>query len=293
MRERHRNEPLASVTSADIKAIRDALTAARLEGKIGAKRAFNVWSFAVKAPLSRVFTDDDPKYGTLRVGSFAANPAHGIKPPVSGGDLEEDERERQALDPAEAAALLACVAIPVDARRLYAWALSDRSPSRRALRATVVRRPRRCHQGASHARHEGRRRHDDDPQDAGERRDVPIHPHLRPLVDAMRGAGRVFPIARARDVESRVAELREHLATAGIDRDDLPTGTASLRPFELPELPDDIRDVLRAQRLRQRLDRRLARSRREDDRRQALREGYRTAHRRRLPCPGGGPSHQD
>lgn len=61
-------------------------------------------------------------------------------------------------------------------------------------------------------------------------RDVPIHPHLVPMIEAMRSSGRVFPVARVRDVEGRVAELR-------------------------------------ALGLRQRLDRCVARSRAEDDRR--------------------------
>lgn len=223
---------MLSVTPEDIKAIRDGLTRARLDGKISAKRALNIWSTVVKAPFSRAFTDDDPKYASVRVGAYAANPAHdGIKPPVSRDDCSEDERERQALEPSEGLALLACDAIPVETRRFYAWAMLTglRPAELYGLtwadvrdRVIKVQRGRDMKSGD-----------DGDTKTRASVRDVPIHPHLEPLVKAMRGQGRVFPVARVRDVEAHAGELRGHLALAGITRPELTDGTATLRPFDV------------------------------------------------------------
>lgn len=228
---------MLGITTEDIKAIRDNLTRARLDGKISAKRALNVWSTVVKAPFSRAFTDDDPKYSSVRVGPYAANPAHdGIKPPVSPADCSEDERERQALEPSEALALLSLESIPVETRRFYAWAmLTGLRPSElygldwADVRDRVIKVQRgRDMKSGDDGRTKSR---------AGVR-DVPIHPHLEPLIKAMRGQGRVFPIAleRIRDVEGHAAELRAHLTAAGVTRAELHNGTDTLRPFDVRSL---------------------------------------------------------
>lgn len=222
---------MAAITVADIKAIRDNLTALRLEGKISGKRGMNIWSTVVKAPLSRAFTDDDPKYTSVRVGPFASNPASGIKPPASRADCADDERERQALDPSEAVVLLSCEEIPIDTRRRYAWAMFTglRPAELYGLtwadvreRVIKVQRGRDMKTGV-----DGRTK------TKASVRDVPIHPHLAPLIDAMRGTGRVFPIDRVREVEHHARELRAHLLTAGIDRPELHDGTSTLRPFDV------------------------------------------------------------
>lgn len=64
-------------------------------------------------------------------------------------------------------------------------------------------------------------------------RDVPIHPHLAPLVKAMRGEGRVFHVERVRHLEKHAEELRTHLHLAGVDRADLCDGTSTHRPFDV------------------------------------------------------------
>lgn len=223
---------MVNVTADDIKSIRDNLTRMRLDEKISAKRALNLWSTVVKAPFSRAFTDDDPKYASVRVGPHAANPAlDGIKPPVSRDDCNEDERERQALEVSEGLALLSCEAIPVDTRRFYAWmVLTGLRPAEiygldwADVRDAVIKvqRSRDMKSGE-----------DDATKTRASVRDVPIHPHLVPLIKAMRGEGRVFPVDRVRDVEARVGELRAHLLLAGARRPELHDGTATLRPFDV------------------------------------------------------------
>jgi hypothetical protein len=89
-------------------------------------------------------------------------------------------------------------------------------------------------------------------------RESPIHPHLLPLIEAMRGKGRVFPVERVRETEGRARELRGHLD------------------------PHMLRYLVRAVRLRLAAwIRCVARSRRPDDGREALREGQRDPRARR------------
>jgi hypothetical protein len=54
-----------------------------------------------------------------------------------------------------------------------------------------------------------------------------------PLIKAMRGEGKVFPVERVRDVEGKGSELRAHLKLAGIERPELHDGTKTLRPFDV------------------------------------------------------------
>lgn len=225
------NRPLTTWTPDDVKAIRDGLTKARLAGKIGAKRCMNVWSTVVTAPLSRAFTDDDPKYTSVRVGPAASNPATSIKPPVTKDDQEEDERERQPLDPHEGFAVLSCAAVPIEDRRFYAWGmLTGLRPAElygltwEDVRANVIKVQRARDMKTAE---------DTDTKTRASVRDVPIHPHLAPLIEATRGKGRVFNVDRVRDVEGRPAVLRVHLTAAGVDRPELHDGTTTLMPFDV------------------------------------------------------------
>ena len=233
-------KPLTLVAAADIKAIRDSLTKRRLAGKMSAKRALNLWSDLVKAPLSRAFSDDDPKYGSVRVGPFAANPALGIKPPASSADRDEDERERQALDAAEALALLSSEGLTLTCRRFYAVAMFTGlrpaellgvvwSDVRLEAQRPVIK-VQRTRSGKTLA--------DKATKTRQSVRDVPIHPHLRPLLAVMRDeaadtTARVFPVARAYEVERMVEDLRRHLLIAGITRAELQDGTDQLVRFDV------------------------------------------------------------
>ncbi len=231
--------PIATVKPAHIKAVRDALTAAVVSGEIGAKRAMNLWSELVVAPFSRAFTDDDPQYATVHVGPASANPAASIKPPVTKAQLDEDRRERQPMYPHEFAQIMNSAAIPVEARRIYALAafLYTRPQEFYALRWSDV---------DWHAREVRVRRKldvrtgEEKPgakSDAGIR-EVPIHPNLMPLLEAMHDAResddeRIVPlIGSARLFERFADQTRRHLVAAGIKRQELIDGTADLMPFD-------------------------------------------------------------
>ncbi len=230
-------KPIASLTRTDIIAVRDRLTGARTDGEIAAKTAMTAWSVAVTAPLSRAFTDDDPRHAPVRVGPYSANPAHGVKPPVSGDDIAEDERERQALEPDEADALLRLATVPLATQRLYAWAMFTgvRPAELYGLDWTDVRE-----RVIKVQRARAMRASEDETRATKNRqsiRDVPIHPHLAPLVEAMRreagDTGRVFPLTHAREAERRAGELRAYLKAAGITRAELHEGTPTLQPFDV------------------------------------------------------------
>lgn len=230
---------MVSVRREQIIAIRDAMTAAVLADEISAKRALNMWSDLVVAPFSRAFTDDDPRYSAVCVGPASANPAAGVKPPVTKEQLDEDRRERQPLYPSEFARVMACEQIPVDARRIYALAtfLYCRPQEFYALRWTDVNwdareiRIRRKLDVRTGEEKPGTK------SDAGIR-EIPIHPNLMPLLEAMHAerAGddaRIVPlVGSARLFERFADQTRRHLKLAGIERRELVDGTPDLLPFD-------------------------------------------------------------
>jgi len=261
--------PMTAITPAKVKAARDNLTRARLAGEIGAKRALNIWGDQIKTPFGRAFSDDDPKYASVRVGPARDNPALDIKPPVSAEDREEDERERQALEPAEFLALAACEERPLPDRRCDAvMTYSGLSPSEfYGLRKVDVRldaerphfliqRGRDMKTGETTTTKEKQRN-----------RRVPIHPELRPLLrvildEADDAAPYLFPMANVRDVEARVEELRGHMKAAGVDRPELLEGTDTLLVFRCQVVPHDLRGVVQRRWLRHGVASCVARSRR-------------------------------
>jgi len=229
------------VTADDIKAIRDNLTKLRLAGKISAKRALNVWGEQLKTPLSRAYSDDDPKYASVRVGPSTANPALNIRPPASAEDAEQDERARQALEPGEFLRLVSCEAVPLEARRFYAFVTyTGLSPSEfYGLRCSDVRLDaERPHIMVQRGR-DMKTGADKTTKTKQRNRKVPIHPELRPLLQVMLDEGEgpaafLLPVTQGiRMVERRVRDLREHLEAAGVDRPELLQGTDTLLAFDV------------------------------------------------------------
>lgn len=236
---------IAEVTREQIVSIRDAMTKATLakENRISAKRVANLWSELIKAPFSRAFTDDDPKYSSVRVGPANANPAIGIKPPVSTKEKQEDRRERQALFPRDFDRLMSCAAVPIEWRRLYAISiyLFVRPEELYALRwsdvdweAQEVRVRRSMDLKTGEEKPTTKTK-------AG-RREVPIHANLMPLLTTMQTeandrSARIVPLAtKTRDVEKNASTLRRHLVAAKIDRDELLEGSGELMPVDFRSL---------------------------------------------------------
>lgn len=232
---------MKSLTGADIKRVRDRLTQARIDGKIGAKRAMNVWSDQIATAFSRAFTDDDPKYSAVRVGPASANPAAGIKPPVNSTDIEEDERERQPLEPSQFLSLMTCEALSIEWRQQSAlkaytglrpaevyglmWPDVRLDADRPVIRIQRTRDMKTGEIGSTKTK--------------SSNRDVPIHPQLVPLLRSMRASapdrhGYVIAIADedVRESEKAPDVVRDALKTAGIRDRELLYGNDNLRPFD-------------------------------------------------------------
>lgn len=231
--------PMATLKREHIAAIRDAMTKAVLGGEVSAKRIMNVWSGIVVAPFSRAFTDDDPRYASVRVGPAASNPAAGIKPPVTKEQIDEGERERQPMYPHEFLRLLESEDVPAEAKCVYVVAtyLYCRPQEFYALRwgdvdweAREVRIRRKLDVRSGEEKPGTK-------SDAGIR-EVPIHPHLMPLLKALhkhRAAddARIIPmIGSARSFERFADQTRRHVKLAGIERRELVTGTDDHMPFD-------------------------------------------------------------
>ena len=231
--------PMLAIRREDIIGVRDAMTAAVLAEEISAKRAMNLWSDLVTSPHSRAFTDDDPRYSSVRVGPASANPATNVKPPVTKEQLDADRRDRQPIYPHEFAKLVACREISIEARRIYVLAtyLYLRPQELYALRWTDIDwaarevRIRRKLDVRTGEEKPGTK------SDAGVR-EVPIHENLLPLLRAMHDEregddSRIIPLIGAARLFERFADqTRRHIKLAGIERTELVDGSADLLPFD-------------------------------------------------------------
>lgn len=231
--------PMSAIRREHVVAIRDELTRASLTDKLSAKRAMNIWSDVVVAPFSRAFHDDDPRYGSVRVGPANANPCLGVKPPVTKAQLDEDRRERQPMYPYEFVQVLACAEIPRAARRIYVLAayLYCRPQELYALRWSDVDwsareiRVRRKLDVRTGEERPGTK------SDAGIR-EIPIHEHLMPLLEAMHAAAAdddaliVQQRGSSRLFDKLAEQVRRHLRTAKLARRELLVGTPDLMPFD-------------------------------------------------------------
>ena len=233
---------MAEIKTDDVKAIRGGLRQAFLAETISAKRCMNLWSELITAPFSRAFTDDDADYETVHVGPANKNPALGVKPPVSKKEIDEDERERQALFPRDFVKLISCEAIPLAWRRLYAVAVSlyVRPEELYALNWTDV--DWEAHEVRVRIALDLKTGEEKPTKTKAGRRSVPIGAPLMPLLAQMKleagsHTGRIFQLTGAvRDVEKNVARLRAHLEQAGVDRLDLLKGSDVLKPFDFRSL---------------------------------------------------------
>ncbi len=192
---------------------------------LSAKTAANVWGELTSGFHEACTSKDD----ALRVRRDDDDPTDKVQPPNKGED-----REQAALYPNEVIALLGCADVPLYRRELYALAIyaGIRQGECRGLVATDVdleheviniRRQRKARGTASRTKTR-----------AGIRQ-VPIHPRLRPLLEAlvMRATlehakrkqvdpdAKSGPLVHVPPVEDCAERVREDLRKAGCTRDEL------------------------------------------------------------------------
>ena len=230
------SRPIGALTIDHARAVRAGLRDGVAAGKIKTKRACDLWSIFVTA-MGRAFTDDDPSYEAAKVADASKNPCAALKPPYTGEQIAESERERQWLRPREFDKLMRCDAVPVEWRRLHAiacglylrpeelyalrWADVDLEALEVSVTKTMDLKTGVVTPGTK----------------TGADRAVPIVPMLVPLLKRMHkeagGQGLVVPLAtRVRDVEKNAAMTRRHLEAAGIARGELREGTSKRMPFD-------------------------------------------------------------
>lgn len=231
------SKPMAEVTRDDIEDIRDGLDAAiqrwkregRAKDRISGKTAMNVWSCltsAFKAATSSKRRD-------LRV--VEANPCLGVEPP---GDRESRKARRKTfIYPTEAATLLACDAVPLAWRQVYAIAGYTylRPGELRVLTWADVDLDRALLHVTKAWDYQAET--DKVTKTRNGVRHVPIEPALLPLLRSMRDerqpADLVVPIMSDVPDNSLGELLREHLHLAGVTRTELhrPTRTHAMANF--------------------------------------------------------------
>jgi len=114
LRELIGQKPIADITADDLRAAVEALDAKAADPAVpyfNKKSAVNCWTVVTK-----MFDDAcNSKQSKLRL--LKVNPALGVQPPDPPGEVE-----KQWLFPVELRQLLACEAVPLERRRLYAMA---------------------------------------------------------------------------------------------------------------------------------------------------------------------------
>ena len=210
------DKPWSEVTTADCERLRDALDTKAQAGELVAKTAFNVWSVwttAAKAACGQ-WKKDKSRRSKVRDD----NPCVGVAAPD-----RDDDKELQWLYPVEFLVLIACVLVPIEARRMYALAvyLFVRGGELKALNwpdvdlergILSVRRSFDRATGLVKQTKTGNK---------GIRR-FAIEPELLPLLRTMHAeAGGQGPVVDMRQQKWWAADLRKHLELAGITREAL------------------------------------------------------------------------
>ena len=230
---------MTAVTSIDIERVRDELDAAMVryqrEGKgkraLMPKTAATTWSVLTNAFRHACHAKDR----ALRV--LATNPCTGVLPPEKG-----DSRKRTFLYPAEVAQLLACEAIPVATRAVYAAAiyLYVRPNELEELRIGDIDTKIGI-VGITRA-WDRRTETVGPPKTRNGVRDIPIEPALLPLLTRLcknRAADALlFPEQRELNDDKIAATFRAHLALAGCDRPRLTEDSATYEPVNFRSCRD-------------------------------------------------------
>lgn len=230
-------KPMALVTRNDVEDIRDALDVAidawkrnggKSTGKLGraisGKTATNVWT----ALTSSFKAATSSKRRDLRVLDGKPNPCLGVEPP---GDRDSRKARRKTfIYPREAAALVACEAIPRDWREVYAVALYTylRPGELRVLTFADV------DLDAGHLSITKAWDYEDGkvnpPKTSAGVRTVPIDVSLLPLLERMKEdaddtSALVVPRLSAFGEDHLAEQFRRHLKLAGVKRTELHMST--------------------------------------------------------------------
>ena len=224
-------KPMAAVTRDDVEDIRDALDAAIQlwaregagDGKLSGKTAMNVWS----ALTSSFKAATASKRRDLRILEGKANPCAGVEPP--GDRNSRKSRRKTFIYPREAAALLACEAVPFDWRVVYAIALYTylRPGELRVLTfADVDLEAGVIHVTRAWDYRDGKVK---PPKSRNGVRVVPVDPSLAPLLSALAEGQPKSALVAPRLSEfgeDHLAEVfRKHLKAAKVDRPELHAST--------------------------------------------------------------------
>lgn len=224
------------VTRSDVEDIRDALDAAILAWEPGkaakngtclsGKTAMNVWT-----ALTSTFKEATAsKRRDLRVLDGKPNPCVGVKPP--GDRRTRKARRKTFLYPREAAALLACTAVPVEWREVYALALYTyvRPGELRALTFGDIDREAKLIHVSRAWDYQANEVKMLPKSDAGVRT-VPIEPALAPLLERMaegkQPSAHVVPTLSDFGEDHLAQLFRKHLQAAKVERAALHASTHS------------------------------------------------------------------
>ncbi len=229
---------MRDVTRADVERVvehLDDLVRARSSGQrddrgrrvgIFSKSARNIFG-----TMAKMFADASAsKRRELRARTD--NPAAGVR----GPDVLPD-REGTYLFPREAAALLACDAVPVRWRAIYAVALY--TGLRRGELVTLRAENVKLAEGyIAISKAHNRATKGEKCTKSGKTRRLPIEPALKPLLKALcdnpQGAGgRLLDVPTDRTMADK---LRRHLPLAGLDRDELFANDDQRRPLDFHDL---------------------------------------------------------
>jgi integrase len=104
--------PMVAISRSHIVTISKALDQARIDGRLAPKSAINAWSCLRSA--FRIACSNKGWAEAVRVRDD--DPTQGVEPPDNG-----ESKKRQWLYPAEFAKVMACTAIPIERKRMWAF----------------------------------------------------------------------------------------------------------------------------------------------------------------------------
>jgi integrase len=224
-------KPIATLTRDDIEDVRDRLDTALDAKEIRHSTARNAWGVSTEALKSAYAARDR----SLRI--HAAPMHYGILPPKHG-----DSRQRPWLYPREWAQLVTCADVPVEFRQLYAIALYTglRPSELRALNWGDVDADARTITVSK--AYERESKSVKAPKTLQGQRIVPLHEHLAPLLEKLRGEADE-PVAPMLSVLKRgddrfALTFREHLHAAKLERPRLVADTDTEEPIDFRSLRD-------------------------------------------------------